>query len=586
MKQLHGMGVEVDDKRRTWARRSKAPADDLSASCVDDAPPPTSSTAPEAVAFIDTDGDCSTLALKDGAVQWWCNGRCFSKDVIGLVLLTSASTAGGDDATEATDEMHTLTTTMGQPRAVVAVAGAPSLLADLVRITAASGTTLEIRSDNEGDGALSTSAQPAPARHRQSSGGKRKQESRRAELQARLLQLRPPCEYASVSAPLAGMSDVLLQLRCNSHDGGSADVKPYAGILWAKLPPVLSMFSELDEGTDGTGAVTTAAEQQRRCEKRMAAGAKRLERKQRQCDAFASAIAALNLPDQTLVADFGCGSCGLTLPLAWAFPALRFVGIDIKRKALDLMESRALVAGLENARTYCGSVASFSEAFGLAIALHACGQASDEAGVQAVRQGAPYLVAPCCVGKLKFSLQIARDQHGGLLDPQPASWAYPPDGQQSQGPQPEGAAQQTKAPDGAAARSFVHRLQMSTEGAWTRLTYPRSRWLARQLGEKTAHSKAQVLFAELAAGADFSEMHGMHGSSSGGGGGAELGARDMSGEDAAFFRTCAIVVGLDRNEFAAEAAGHAYETRLRTMPGLDGFGKSDLLIGWVPRRKD
>ena len=78
----------------------------------------------------------------------------------------------------------------------------------------------------------------------------------------------------------------------------------------------------------------------------------------------------------------------------------------------------------------------------------------------------------------------------------------------------------------------------------------------------------------------------MHGSSSGGGGGAELGARNMSGEDAAFFRTCATVVGLDRNEFAAEAAGHAYETRLRTMPGLDGFGKSDLLIGWVPRRKD
>ena len=40
----------------------------------------------------------------------------------------------------------------------------------------------------------------------------------------------------------------------------------------------------------------------------------------------------------------------------------------------------------------------------LVISLHACGQASDQAIVQAVRAGAPYIIAPCCVGKLKFSL--------------------------------------------------------------------------------------------------------------------------------------------------------------------------------------
>jgi hypothetical protein len=88
------------------------------------------------------------------------------------------------------------------------------------------------------------------------------------------------------------------------------------------------------------------------------------------------------LPDGSLVADFGCGSCGLTLPLAWAFPNLRFCGIDIKGQALELMTARALSAGLENVQTHCGSVASFTQPIELAIALHACGQASDEAMMQ------------------------------------------------------------------------------------------------------------------------------------------------------------------------------------------------------------
>ena len=110
-----------------------------------------------------------------------------------------------------------------------------------------------------------------------------------------------------------------------------------------------------------------------------ASGVKRLERKQWQCDAFAAAIGALNLPDGTLVADFGCGSCGLTLPLAWVFPRLRFCGVDIKKRALMLMDARAQGAGMTNVKTHCGSITSFDEPIGLAIALHACGQASDEA---------------------------------------------------------------------------------------------------------------------------------------------------------------------------------------------------------------
>lgn len=122
-------------------------------------------------------------------------------------------------------------------------------------------------------------------------------------------------------------------------------------------------------------------------------------------DAFARAVAAFNLPDGTLIADFGCGSCGLTLPLAWAFPRLQFVGIDIKQTAMELMDARAIEAAMTNVRTYTGSITSFDEPIGLAIALHACGQASDEAMVHAVKHKAPYLVAPCCIGKVKFSFR-------------------------------------------------------------------------------------------------------------------------------------------------------------------------------------
>ena len=198
-------------------------------------------------------------------------------------------------------------------------------------------------------------------------------------------QLQPPSSYTSVCAlAIADMSDVLLELRCHgsqsSHsegdsgagDGGSAEaVVPavvFAGIDWAALPTALSMFGDVSEAAapatppaiaaidDDDDAVELAAAKksalkgvrQRQRAKQSTAGTKRLERKQRQCDAFAAAIAALNLPDQTLVVDFGCGSCGLTLPLAWAFPRLRFCGVDIKKAALELMAARATAAGLTN----------------------------------------------------------------------------------------------------------------------------------------------------------------------------------------------------------------------------------------------
>lgn len=63
---------------------------------------------------------------------------------------------------------------------------------------------------------------------------------------------------------------------------------------------------------------------------------------------FASMLAAAQPPPGSTVVDFGCGSGNLLLPLAHTFPALRFVGIDLKPKAVELLRQRAAEAGLCN----------------------------------------------------------------------------------------------------------------------------------------------------------------------------------------------------------------------------------------------
>jgi hypothetical protein len=49
--------------------------------------------------------------------------------------------------------------------------------------------------------------------------------------------------------------------------------------------------------------------------------------------------------------------------------------------------------------------------FDVGVALHACGNATDHAIARCVAAGAAFVVSPCCIGKLKFSLAGGR----GLL---------------------------------------------------------------------------------------------------------------------------------------------------------------------------
>lgn len=587
----------------------------------------------EEVSFTDRDGDFSTLRTDGDSLQWWCNGRCYVKAVNELVWTTSRSScAPAEDAAcgQVADTEDVLTTAAGQPRAVLAVPRPgperDALKQELMRLVSVAGTTMvevvgpspAALKDATARKALASLREPdtsAPGlrARRRPNGRVRAQDSKRAEVEAWLAQLRAPTrddgsfqDGASVGAALASLDDVLQELGSTSHSApagaaGSArdaDDRPFLGIDWPNLPASLSFTydtatanHELKQPAKKMTAVA-AAKEKRRLEKVRV----RLEKKQRQCDSFAAAVAALNLPDGTIVGDFGCGSCGLTLPLAWAFPRLKFVGIDLKQQALELMDARAAAAGLTNVRTHCGSIASFTDPIGLALALHACGQASDEAMVHAVKHSAPYLIAPCCIGKVKFSFRYSHDR------PMVNARENP---------------EQRKFGDGMTL-GFINRLQIQNEGGWTQLTYPRSKWLVSQLqstcttaskngaavpvavsdaivstegnekggvvdgngsgsSEEASLKRAEDIYAGIAAFADMSEVHG-------GDGELELSYATRCGDsaaDALFHRTCANIVAMDRNSFAFEAAG--FETRIRTMPGLTTSAKSELLIGWLPR---
>ena len=226
----------------------------------------------------------------------------------------------------------------------------------------------------------------------------------------------------------------------------------------------------------------------------------RAERKQRQCDAFVKAISALRLPAGSVIVDGGCGACGLTLPLAWTFPHLSFVGIDMNPFATKLMMEKVEAAALKNVQAFTSSISAFTDHFDVAIGLHACGQATDDIINLAVMNRKPYLVAPCCFGKLKFSFRshaMERDTEmeaegsgGGVQDVEEGyqhmqcddeatslvdtSLPLPLPAPVKRGPTPPKPIDENHC-------GYVARRLQENEGKWDALEYPRSSWLQTQL---------------------------------------------------------------------------------------------------------
>jgi len=132
----------------------------------------------------------------------------------------------------------------------------------------------------------------------------------------------------------------------------------------------------------------------------------RSNRKRRQAEGFAALLRRLvdTSDSQVKVVDFGCGSGNLTLALAALFPNLQFIGLDMRQRSIDILQKKVSHSGLTNLQGRVGMIETFDEEFTVALALHACGNATDFALMKAEAVSASFIVSPCCVGKLKFSL--------------------------------------------------------------------------------------------------------------------------------------------------------------------------------------
>lgn len=102
------------------------------------------------------------------------------------------------------------------------------------------------------------------------------------------------------------------------------------------------------------------------------------------------------------IVDFcaGCGHVGLLI--AALFPQVTVTLLDVKPIALGIASKRADAAGLKNLRTVQCSILDIPNdvRFDIAVALHACGDASDDVLTVAAQRRAAIVVAPCCVGSL------------------------------------------------------------------------------------------------------------------------------------------------------------------------------------------
>jgi len=195
-----------------------------------------------------------------------------------------------------------------------------------------------------------------------------------------------------------------------------------AAIDWARVPPSL-------DPAGGGGALTygahTGAIKAGGASTGGASG--RAQRKRQQVESVFAALlplllelrrqqarrgdASSTVPAPLRIVDFGSGSGNATLAIAWALHqrGLRctWLLLDAKERAVALAAERVAAAGLELVvEARAGKIEELCEPFDAGVAVHACGVATDLAQLQCLRAAAPFVLVPCCVGK------IARD---GLL---------------------------------------------------------------------------------------------------------------------------------------------------------------------------
>lgn len=252
------------------------------------------------------------------------------------------------------------------------------------------------------------------------------------------------------------------------------------------------------------------------------------------------------------IVDFGSGSGNLCLPLARLLPHCRFTAVDMNAHSVLLLQQRARLGGLSNVSALVGRIEDFDKPFDVAVALHACGVATDYALHKAQACRAAYIVCPCCIGKLKFGLKSFEvgDESSTV---------------------------------GAVPVVDEEEAVVEVEEACSEITHPRSRWLSDAL--LAAASSAQIsfsshsteldcsattltpadIFAAMARAGDIS-----HGEAHSGG---TVGQTHLHAHEA---RLCKAHLELDRNMYMRE---RGYLTALLRLLRAELTGKSELLVG-------
>ncbi len=106
--------------------------------------------------------------------------------------------------------------------------------------------------------------------------------------------------------------------------------------------------------------------------------------------------------DVNAVVDYGCGTGNTVLTLASLFPDIRFTGVDLNEMSIRILNERIVASGLNNVTARVGLIEECEDLnVDVALALHVCGEATDFVMNQAIEKRIPFIVAPCCVGKVQ-----------------------------------------------------------------------------------------------------------------------------------------------------------------------------------------
>ena len=280
-------------------------------------------------------------------------------------------------------------------------------------------------------------------------------------------------------------------------------------------------------------------------------GAARGERKRLQVESFRAVVNAaaetlgLDGSRRPTIVDFGCGTGNLLLPLAAEHPEADFVGVDLNPRSIELLARRARDAGLTNVQSQVGLVEEYTGPCDLALALHVCGSGTDAVLLQAQARNAAFVVAPCCIGKLR---------DGGLKSVAGMRRAI----STFEDTHTNGDLETTE--DDDSSEELVVRPGNGMPAM--RVIHPRSRWMRGEV--------QRPVYMGLAAAADWSGHAGVDA------------MRAFTGELGRLPRAAKAAVELDRGAAAAEAG---YGVRMMKMLHPGAGLKNDIILGF-PRGAD